>query len=100
MPTIAEHLATATDDYLSNVPPFLTVTQCRAFIGACAKLIMLTPSMSGTREGQTQFNIESLQKQQDAAQQWLDNNGGTPAPTDASSSAPRVTYADFTGQIR
>jgi hypothetical protein len=60
IPTIAEHLATATDDYLANVPPFLTVAQCRSFIGACAKLIVLTPQMSENREGSIQFDVELL----------------------------------------
>jgi hypothetical protein len=92
MPTIAEHLANATDAYLANVPPFLTVAQCRAFISACAKLIALTPSMSGNREGSVQFDLRVLAQQQTDAQQWLDNHGGAASTVAA---APRVTYADF-----
>ena len=94
MPTIAEHLSTATDVYLANVPPFTSTTQAAAFIGACAKLIALTPSLSGNREGQMQFDIKVLLQQQQDAQQWFDNAGGVPVTANANT-APRVTYADF-----
>jgi hypothetical protein len=53
------------------VPPFASTAQAAAFISACAKLIALTPSMSGNREGSVQFDLKVLAQQQTDAQQWL-----------------------------
>jgi hypothetical protein len=83
VPTAAEQLDAATQDYLDNAPPFTSAAQCTTFIRACAKLILLTPAMSSNREGAMQFDIKALQKQQEDAQTWLNANGGETSGTSA-----------------
>ena len=72
----ATELAAAQEAYLTNAPPFRNTVQVSAFINAAAKLLMLTPESSGSREGNVTFSIDAIRRERENAEKWLQANGG------------------------
>ncbi len=69
-----------------------SATKARAFITACRILLMRMPKEAGTRESNTTFNPELIQKEMDRARDWL---VGNPDATQSDRIGPRVTKASF-----
>lgn len=65
---------------------------CRAFITACRRLLVMLPSAStGTQQTSQEFDVALVQKQLDAARVWLASH---PSDTDAAAN-PDVIHFDF-----
>jgi len=93
----AAALETAQQAYLDNAPPFASITQCENYIRACAQLLMLVPTTSGSREGNVGFDVQLISKQHDKAEEWRQaNGGGSAAGTAANSNQPsRIVRASL-----
>ncbi len=96
MPTVEENFAAAEQAYLANVPPFLSVSQCQAFIRACAQMSILLPKRSGTQQSDVWHNPELILQQQHRAEEWLQANGGSSAlASDARNRVANVVRVDL-----
>lgn len=93
----AAALESAQTAYLANVPPFTSVAQAAAFIGAASQLLMLLPSTSGSREGNIGFDVALIARERLSATAWLEAHGGSAAVAGAAipSAVPSVTRASF-----
>jgi hypothetical protein len=72
------------------------VAKAKAFITACRILLRRMPGESGTREQHFKMNPELIQKEMEAAQQFVaanDTANGTGGG--ASSNGPKVIHSDF-----
>lgn len=77
------------------------VAKARRFVTACRLLILKTPKRHGNQHGDTEYSPDLIAEQLKEARDWLERNGGAPAPTNtgatasAGGAAARVTRASF-----
>ena len=71
-----------------------SVAKCRAFITACRLLLVKLPTVSVKGANSISFRVESLQRELERAQAWLETHSTTASDIQA---GPRVTRSDFRG---
>jgi hypothetical protein len=85
--------------YDDNAPPFASVAQASEFIRACTILIRRVPVEHGDQFGSMKHDIDSIRKERETAQAWLEANSGSAVGTGASSSISspiiRASFRNF-----
>ena len=71
-----------------------SVAKCRAFITAARLLLLKLPSVAVKGSNSLSFRLESIQRELERAQEWLEAHS---TDDDDIQGGPRVTRADFRG---
>ena len=71
-----------------------SVTKCRAFITACALLLLKYPKRTGTPQADLETSIELIQKEKQRAEAWLEAHD-VDTGSGASTRGPFTTSASF-----
>lgn len=92
----AAQLSQAETDYYDNAgyAENLSVSQCRAFITAARRLIMLLPSSQTKGANSLSLSPALIAKEREEAQAWLEKHSPDDIP------GPLVTKTDFSGMRR